>query len=157
MIDRDEARHLLSYDAWATERLEGALVSATPPATATRLYAHVVGSLETWLERTEGRPVRAGAWWPESDLADLLARRRRISSAWLAYAARLDGIELAREVRFTNSAGIACLDPVEAIVRHVVNHGTHHRAQIAVELRATGVAPPAMDYIVWRRELQRAR
>jgi uncharacterized damage-inducible protein DinB len=34
----------------------------------------------------------------------------------------------------------------------VVNHGTHHRAQIALLLREAEIAPPATGYIYYLRE-----
>ena len=126
---------------------------APPIPEATRLHGHVVASLETWLARIEGREVKTGAWWPDAALGDLAARRLLTVRAWRKFAAGLDAATLAREVRFTNSAGVDCHDPIEAIVRHVVNHSTHHRAQIASLMRAAGQKPPVLDYIVWRREL----
>ena len=156
-MDRDEASHLIQYDAWACARMQSTLESAKPlPEPALKTWGHVVASLECWLERVEGRNVPPGAWWSTATLAEWGKRRAAAHARWAVYAEGLDARELAREVRFTNSSGQPCHDPVEAIVRHVVNHGTHHRAQVATSLRAAGLVPPAMDYIVWRRELQQA-
>jgi uncharacterized damage-inducible protein DinB len=156
-MDRDEALHLLQYDAWACARMESALESAKPlPEAALKTWGHVVDSLECWLGRIEGQNIPASAWWRPAPLAEWKQRRPAAHARWTAYAQKLDARELAREVRFTNSAGQACQDPVEAIVRHLVNHGTHHRAQVASALRAAGFTPPTMDYIAWRRELRQA-
>ena len=106
--------------------------------------------------RIEGHNPPADAWWKPATLAEWGRRRPAAHAKWMAYAEKLDARELARDAHFTNSAGQACRDPVEAIVRHVVNHGTHHRAQIASTLRAAGFPPPVMDYIAWRRELRAA-
>jgi uncharacterized damage-inducible protein DinB len=38
-------------------------------------------------------------------------------------------------------------------VLHVVNHGTHHRGQVAGFLRTMGHAPPALDLIAYYREI----
>jgi uncharacterized damage-inducible protein DinB len=37
-----------------------------------------------------------------------------------------------------------------------VNHGTHHRGQVAGFLRAMGKAPPPLDLMAFYRELAQA-
>jgi uncharacterized damage-inducible protein DinB len=156
-MDSDEALHLIQYDAWACARLQSALDSANPlPDAALKTWGHVVASLDCWLDRIQGKSVPPAVWWSPAPLAEWGKRRPAAHARWTAYARTLDARELAREVRFTNSAGQPCHDPVEAIVRHLVSHGTHHRAQVSASLRAAGFEPPTMDYIVWRRELQQA-
>ncbi len=39
----------------------------------------------------------------------------------------------------------------EEITRHVVNHGSYHRGQIAMMLRLLGHKPPATDWILYSR------
>jgi len=39
--------------------------------------------------------------------------------------------------------------PFWAVYRHVVNHATYHRGQIASKLGRLGVAPPKTDFIFW--------
>ena len=155
MLDRDEALHLLEYDLWANTRLGQALAArAQPLAEAERLYAHVVAASELWLVRVEGGDHAKLPVWP----ADLRARGAlerftRLSARWSERMRAATPAELARRVAFRNSKGEACSDPLEAIVRHLVNHGTHHRGQIASLLRAAGETPESLDYIVWRRAL----
>jgi uncharacterized protein YciI len=96
------------------------------------------------------------AVWPTAPLAEMRRRRAEIAQRWREHLERADPAEFARTVHFTNSAGRACADPVEAIVRHVVSHGTHHRGQIASLLRAAGHVPETLDYIVWRRAQEAA-
>lgn len=154
MLDRHDALQLFDYDRWAGLRCAQALKEAGGPAPAVRWWAHVVGALETWFERVIGAQSPRTEVWPESvDLAVLQRRFEGVHQGFRRHLERCEPAELARLVRFKNSKGEECADPLEAIVRHVVNHGTHHRAQIASALRAAGHAPPSMDYIVWRREL----
>jgi uncharacterized damage-inducible protein DinB len=42
--------------------------------------------------------------------------------------------------------------PRWAVLRHVGNHGTYHRGQIATMMRQVGVAPPSTDYFLWAME-----
>ena len=39
--------------------------------------------------------------------------------------------------------------PMWAALRHVVNHGTYHRGQLASKLKRRGVDPPVTDFVSW--------
>ncbi|MCS3649485.1 putative damage-inducible protein DinB [Salinibacter ruber] len=53
---------------------------------------------------------------------------------------------------YTNSTGTRFETPLRDCRRDVVNHGTHHRAQIALVLREADGAPPPTDYIFFVRD-----
>jgi uncharacterized damage-inducible protein DinB len=42
--------------------------------------------------------------------------------------------------------------PLEKLMRHVVNHSTYHRGQLATQLRQLGHTPPNTDFIRFLRE-----
>lgn len=158
MFDRNDALELLDYDAWANRRLAATLTKlAAPPARVLRWWAHIVGASELWFARVAGEDYTKLAVWPENVAPAEIARRfETVATRWRAHLDRANAAELARRVQFKNSKGEACSDPLEAIVKHLVNHGTHHRAQIASELRAMGELPENLDFIVWRRALASA-
>jgi uncharacterized damage-inducible protein DinB len=52
-------------------------------------------------------------------------------------------------VAYQNSRGVACSNSVRDILFHIINHSTHHRAQISSELRNSGLQPPITDYLYW--------
>ncbi len=153
MFDRHDALQLFEYDRWANERMVKRLTALAPALPqAEKLLAHIVGAEEVWYERVSGGEYARLAVWPEGlPLVEVRKRFAAIADSWRAYLAQADGYEFARKVEFKNSAGDSCADPLEAIVRHVVNHGTHHRGQIASLLRGAGHAPDNLDFIVWRR------
>ncbi len=155
MLDRHDALQLLDYDRWANTRIgERLRALATPLPAAERLFAHIVGASELWWERVRGGDTAKLPVWPEGrPIAEALARFATVADAWRAHVERADAKELARRVEFTNSAGQACADRLDDILRHLANHGTHHRGQIASQLRAAGHAPETLDFIVWRRSL----
>ena len=39
--------------------------------------------------------------------------------------------------------------PPWAMLRHIVNHSTHHRGQVAAKLRRFGIEPPVTDFFFW--------
>jgi len=63
----------------------------------------------------------------------------------------IDSIDLAQSFEYSNTKGQTFTNSLRDILFHVVNHSTHHRAQIATELKANGIAPLVTDYIVYKR------
>ena len=43
---------------------------------------------------------------------------------------------------------------VGAVFRHVVNHATYHRGQIAAKFGRLGATPPRTDLVVWAIEME---
>jgi uncharacterized damage-inducible protein DinB len=54
-------------------------------------------------------------------------------------------------VEYENSEGRTFANDVKDILFHVVNHSTHHRGQIMMDLRASGITPEPLDYIFYKR------
>jgi uncharacterized damage-inducible protein DinB len=42
--------------------------------------------------------------------------------------------------------------PPWAVLRHVVNHSTYHRGQVASKLKRLGVEQPMTDFVFWAIE-----
>ena len=42
--------------------------------------------------------------------------------------------------------------PPWAVLRHIVNHSTYHRGQVASKLKRFGIEQPATDFIFWMFE-----
>jgi uncharacterized damage-inducible protein DinB len=71
-----------------------------------------------------------------------------------AYTARLDEAELARTIEFPVSAYKDFHPSVRDALMQVAMHSEHHRAQVAMRLRALGGTPPVVDYIIWVRDVK---
>ena len=54
-------------------------------------------------------------------------------------------------VEYRNSRGVVFQNTVAEILTHVALHGSYHRGQIAMRVRAAGGVPVTTDYIVFRR------
>ena len=58
---------------------------------------------------------------------------------------------LATPVTLRRRGRVATLPPW-AVLRHIVNHSTYHRGQVASKLKRFGVEQPATDFIFWAFE-----
>jgi len=162
MLHGEEARDWLAYDAWANERTSRLLALALARNTELapkirRTWAHVAAVEELWHARCIGGDYRSIAVWPETDVPEASRRLLVAQERWAESARAWTDGEFARRVQFTNTRGEACEDALGDVVRQVVNHGTHHRAQIAMLLRDGGIEPENVDYIVYCREKARAK
>lgn len=160
-----EVRQLFAYDAWANalvfeaaaglseEQLAHSVASSFPSVLGT--LAHVVGAEWVWLRRWLGEnPAGFPAWVATPVLADLRARLSAIESERDAFVAGLSDADLGRDVAYRNLSGQAFSDSLDGLIRHVVNHSTYHRGQVATQLRQLGVKPPGTDLIVFLRQVK---
>lgn len=158
-----EVRQLFAYDAWANGLVFGAaaglskeelvhkVASSFPSVVGT--LAHLVGAEWVWLRRWLGEsPTGFPDWVADPTLSDLRARLSEVERERGAFAAGLSDADLGRSVAYRNLAGEAFSDPLDGLVRHVINHSTYHRGQVATQLRQLGLKPPSTDLIVFLRQ-----
>lgn len=142
---------LFAHMTWADERALLSLESAgVVPLRALELFNHVLGTEAEWLARLEERPCEI-AIWPSFGLAECRATALRNRNAYAAYLSRLLPDDLDRLVPYRNSRGVPFESRVEDILLHVAMHGSYHRGQVALVVRAEGEEPNATDYIAFVR------
>jgi uncharacterized damage-inducible protein DinB len=159
VISPDVARTHLAYTEWATSRILAAareLSSAeltrdfgTANKSVLGTLTHVFGADRVWLARLEGG---AQEWPREYDLADLESDWTALYARWQSWASGLEETAIAERVSYRDLKGNPWVSPVWQIVLHVVNHGTHHRGQVAGFLRSMGKTPPPLDLIAYYRQ-----
>lgn len=147
-----EARTLLRYTQWAHNRVLDTLHSADAvPERILELMSHLLRTQDVWYGRVASPDHAALDFWAVDDLRTCAERAENSMERWRSLVAdRIDRLD--QLVSYTNSSGTAFEPPLRDILRHVVNHSTHHRAQIALLLREAGIPPPATDYIFFVRE-----
>ncbi len=135
------------HDFWAN-REEVRILSGldNPPLPALKLLAHIVAAQWLWLDRLHQKPPRI-AVWPDLSLSDYDPHLLRLKQAWDLYLAALSDQDLTKACRYTNSKGEAWESNVIDILAQVLLHSSHHRGQIATELRRSGYVPATVDYI----------
>lgn len=161
-----EIRELYEYNRWANHRMLGAaarltaeqltrdLQSSFPSVQAT--LAHVLSVEWVWLQRWLGEsPTSIPSAW---DLSSVDALRRRWAEVERDQSLFLDDLkdeEFRRVVSYRNVAGEPFAAPLWQLLRHVVNHSTYHRGQVATLIRQLGMGVPATDLGLFYREQER--
>ena len=145
---------MLAYDQWANLRVLETLNNLTdldPESSPARLFSHILAAEKIWLARVLGRPYQSVSFWPTLDPAAWSGRVARIHDQWQAFI-NAPTTDLDTSYTYHNSKGHPYETTLRDIITHLVIHGQHHRAQIAVHLRAMGQVPPATDYIYFTRD-----
>jgi uncharacterized damage-inducible protein DinB len=144
---------LFRYTHWANERICSTLQAADDvPERAVDLFSHLLRTQDVWFGRVQGTDHANLDFWTSDDLSTCADRLAASSERWHAALDEWGADELDQSMNYTNSKGTPFETPLRDLLSHVVNHGTHHRAQIALLLREADIAPPATDYIFFVRE-----
>jgi uncharacterized damage-inducible protein DinB len=118
------------------------------PDNCIRLFSHILNAHHIWNQRIQGRPTEFGVW----DLHDVKRwedihyENQRTSFEIVSNTDTFDD-----RVEYTNSAGKNFSNKLEDILFHIINHSTHHRGQIMMELRNAGMVPEPLDYVHYKR------
>lgn len=89
--------------------------------------------------------------WAAGDVHKLMATNDKNYEEWAAYLKTLQPEDFDRLISYKNTKGMPFNDQLGDIIGHVINHGTHHRAQIGQLLKAVGAELPVTDYIHYIR------
>lgn len=163
MTPADEIRDLYAYNRWANRRILNAAVtlgdedldrdmgSSFPSILAT--LAHIVAADWVWVRRWSGEsPPGRPADWELSSLDRVRTKWAEVEAERDIILAALEDDDLARDVRYSDTAGTPFTSRMVDMLRHVVNHSTYHRGQVVTMLRQLGATPPATDLIAFHRE-----
>lgn len=160
----DDLASLYRYNSWANSRVLETLRELPesdyvkeqgggwPSLRAT--FVHLAGATDAWAERFSGRDATRLATIEElpglEDAARvLLAAEEKHGRLLPAFTAE----RLAEHFSWKNLKGEAKTAPFWAVVKHVVNHQTYHRGQIAAMARRLGHTPKSTDMVVWGIEI----
>jgi uncharacterized damage-inducible protein DinB len=108
------------------------------------LFFHVYGVDRLWLSRWRG--VSPTTVPKEADVAPSLAA---LGEHWVAlereqadYLGGLRDADLTRVIGYRLLSGKDYAQPLELLLHHVTDHGTHHRSEIATMLTMVSGSPP---------------
>jgi uncharacterized damage-inducible protein DinB len=163
-LPKDDLESLYAFNSWANARVLESL-RALPAADYEKeqgggwpspraAFVHLAGATDAWAERFSGRDALRLATVDE--LPGLEDAARVLSAAEEKHRRLLPTYSperLAGPFTWKNLKGEVKTAPFWAVVRHVVNHQTYHRGQIASMIRRLGHTPRSTDMVLWGIEL----
>lgn len=156
MADAAQLRKLVAYNQWANEKILTAIDGMTAEELARPVDAyigslaknlqHVLLATRLWLARWKGAPPPKldepiTAPWPDAYAAT--------HAEFRAFVEPLTDADADRVVQYKDTKGNPYQLPLGHLVTHVVNHGTHHRAETGMLLERLGRSPGDMDYMYY--------
>jgi uncharacterized damage-inducible protein DinB len=140
-------RRMFAFDHWANNVSLDAVEPVAQKAPASMAWLnHILGAKCIWLARVMSTPPPFGVN-PVFGPVDLRAQFAEVDDGWTRFLATQSEPDMARVIHYLNLKGDPFSSPLGDILAHVPVHGQHHRGQVNADLRAGGVAPPAIDYI----------
>lgn len=155
MTSIDLIRGLYDYHRWANRRLfevaaklgDQAVTREMGPQFSTptlkSMLAHLYGADWIWLQRWTGTsPGRLPGDADFATLADLRARWDALETEQRAFVDGLSATDLGRTIEYANAEGKRFQVALAPLLQHVVNHGTHHRSELATMITMISGSPP---------------
>ncbi|MBT8178773.1 MAG: damage-inducible protein DinB [Eudoraea sp.] len=118
------------------------------PDEVIRLFSHVLNAHYLWNARILNTKIDREVWqlhevalWAEMHYQNQRATFEIIRNT--------DNFE--RRIDYQNSEGRMYSNSLQDILFHIINHSTHHRAQMATAFRNNNLEPLTLDYIFYKR------
>lgn len=163
----DDFASLFAYNRWADQRIldasrklsaEQYAAEPVPGWSSVRssIY-HIAIVTEAWLRGVAGEDVQA--FPTEAEVPSVADAERVLDRAYqiLENLAPSLTAEFLSTPRTFRGRGQTRVLPPWAVLRHIVNHSTYHRGQVATKLKRLGVDPPMTDMIIWVMEQMEAK
>jgi uncharacterized damage-inducible protein DinB len=159
----DDFAALFAYNRWADDRVLAACRTLSQeqytrelPGGMTSVRAtllHIALATQAWNRRIHGENVTA---FPTENELPTVADAARVltetNDAFARLVPTLTPERLGAIFTYRNLRNEEKRLPFWAVLRHVVNHATYHRGQVAVKLKRLGVEPPLTDLVRWAIE-----
>jgi uncharacterized damage-inducible protein DinB len=154
--DSAQLRRLVAYNQWANEKILTAIdgMSAEDLARPVDAYIgnlaknlhHVRWATRLWLARWKGiAPPAAG----EPSSGSWAAAYAETHAELREFVESLTDADADRVVHYKNTKGVPFQLPLGELITHLVNHGTHHRAETGMLLERLDRSPGDMDYVYY--------
>lgn len=143
----ENARHLLCETLEANQDLFDVPFETRASRSSIReLLAHILGAEERWIEvRIGGRDIVPYEDRAAENAVEMFQDWNAIRERTLAYLNRLTNGQWT-EIVVHKHHGWQDELTNEQVLFHLINHETHHRAQISMQLQRMGIDPPNFDF-----------
>jgi uncharacterized damage-inducible protein DinB len=145
---------LINYDRYANELILSAIINANEPEKPVQLMAHMLAAQQVWNNRCNELPAFGGTIWPDWKTDSFKHLIIDNHEKWVTFINKTDEANFERQIKYQTLKGEAFSNKLTDILAHLINHGTHHRAQAGQLLRLEGVSLPITDYIFYIRQLK---
>jgi len=143
---------LFDYDQFANEIILKTIFEAHQPEPAVQVMAHLLAAHQIWFNRCKGLPPANSVLWPDWKADTFEKTMNNNHDAWVEFINGVNPEDFDKIISYKTTRGDSYENKLTDILTHVINHGTHHRAQAGQHLKAAGIESlPLTDYILYLR------
>jgi uncharacterized damage-inducible protein DinB len=143
---------LLDYDRFASLEILKLINEANEPELAVKLMAHLLSAQQVWYKRCTGLLDTGRVLWPDWQADTFEKTINENHDAWVSYVSELNAEDFNKTIAYKTLRGDSYENLLSDILTHLINHGTHHRAQAGQQLKLAGIENlPLTDYIFYIR------
>lgn len=162
-------RELYEYNDWANNHMLEAAKALTDEEFSRKQgasfesvegnLAHIVGAQTVWLQRWTGgaNPKPVLEFQKMRGLPSIREAFEKSHAELRSFLALLTEERLEKVLAYRDSAGNPYERPMWQLMSHVVNHGTHHRAETAMAMGLLGKPMRELDYTYFELEREGSR
>jgi uncharacterized damage-inducible protein DinB len=145
-------RELFEFNDWANRRILALLgVLSNPVQRPLDLLAHLLTAEEIWLMRLRGQDTVGVDKSPKLTVVECESLLNEHKNAFAKVVDEFESRGLDSQVTYRTLSGREFTTSASDILTHIVQHGTYHRGQIALALRAEEIVPVDTDFITFVR------
>lgn len=140
---------LFDYNFYCNKKLiEKCSSIENTPEKSIELFSHILNVHHRWNAALTGHTPEYAANQIHSvkEWGDIHYENQRSS-----FEITTSADDFEKRIDYENSEGRLFTNTVQDILFHIINHSTHHRAQIASDFRQNGLEPLQLDYILYKR------
>ena len=142
---------LFYYDTHTNLLMTEMIINAGNPEKPIQLMAHLLAAQQVWLARCKGEATINVVLWPDWKADTFTKTIEENSKGWTDFLDKCTPADFDRQMSYKNTKGESFENKLSDILAHVINHGTHHRAQIGQYSKSGGADLPFTDYIAYLR------
>ncbi len=154
MDERQKLQQLFVFDLWSTRKLVDVFTENIPfkeQEACVSLISHVINAQKIWFSRVVEISADGDLdIWTNYDIKELKRKAKKANQAWIDLVGDHE-VDLDKLIKYKSSKGVNYYNSVWEICNHLIIHGQHHRAQIALILKNSGIEPPLLDYAHYTR------
>lgn len=153
-------QNLFRYNYWANDHLFDVLKSIKQEefiqeisgghSSIRNTIVHMLSAEWGWISRSGG-VERKEKLLPElfESPNQLISKWKLLEPLFINYVDSLNDEHLLENAVYLNGKGEECSMPKGELLQHIVIHNTHHRGQIALDLRMLGYTPGNFDILFY--------
>ncbi len=140
---------LFDYNFYCNRQLiEQCIALEKMPEKSQELFSHILNAHHIWNHRILQNQWEYEVWQQHDikDWGDIHYENQRTSFEIITNTDNFD-----KRIDYETTEGRVFANDIKDILFHIINHSTHHRAQILADFRSNNIEPESLDYILYKR------